>query len=141
MAGALIVGYDGSDYAKAALDVAIEIAAGLGDTLVIAYAEGPPDSIRGEEYREHRRALHEIGERVTGEALDRARAAGVEAEVALVPEKPVSALVDLAEARAARMIVVGSRGEGMLAGAFLGAVAYRLLHHSSFPVLVVPQRR
>jgi nucleotide-binding universal stress UspA family protein len=36
------------------------------------------------------------------------------------------------------MIVVGTRGEGPVAGALLGSVPYKLVHRSSIPVLVVP---
>ena len=36
------------------------------------------------------------------------------------------------------MIVVGSYGEPPLKGAILGSTAYKLLHSSELPVLVVP---
>ena len=105
---------------------------------MIAYADEPPARLRGEEWTEHKRALRELGERLTGEALLRAREAGVEAEATLVPERPVDALVDLAEKRGARMIVVGSHGEGALRGALLGSVCYKLVHHAPVPALVGP---
>ena len=38
------------------------------------------------------------------------------------------------------MIVVGSHGEGFLAGAVLGTTPHRLLQRSRIPVLVVPAR-
>jgi nucleotide-binding universal stress UspA family protein len=92
----------------------------------------------GEEYAEHRRALQEIGERATADALERARGAGVEVDVALVPRKPADALVALAEERNARVIVVGTHGEGPFQSALLGSVPHKLLHRSRVPVLVVP---
>jgi nucleotide-binding universal stress UspA family protein len=127
----IVLGYDDSGCAQAALGVAL-------DRVVIAYAYAPPESMRGEEYAEHRRALHEIGERATAEALGRAAGAGVEIDVALVPRKPADALVALAEDRKARLIVVGSHGEGPLASALLGSVPHKLLHRSRVPVVVVP---
>ncbi|MFG1990502.1 universal stress protein [Actinoplanes sp. NPDC048988] len=33
-------------------------------------------------------------------------------------------------------IVVGNRGHGLLAGAFLGSTTLQLLHHAACPVLV-----
>lgn len=134
----LVLGYDGSACAKAALETAVALARQLGDRIVIAYGDAPPLHLRGEEWKAHRDALRELGQHATDEALAAARVAGVDAEAVLVDEKPVDALLDLAERRDARMIVVGSHGEGPLTGALLGSVSYKLLHRSSRPVLVVP---
>jgi nucleotide-binding universal stress UspA family protein len=105
---------------------------------VIAFAYAPPERNVGEEYREHQEALRELGERWTAEALARAREAGVDVELELVPQKPAPALVALAETRSVRMIVVGTHGEGPLASALLGSVPHKLLQRSPVPVLVVP---
>jgi nucleotide-binding universal stress UspA family protein len=133
---ALVVGYDGSECATAALDKAIELAKGLGDTVVIAFGYDPGGP--GEEYKAARDAVRGVGERVTGEALERARADGVEVEVELVDERPTDALLKLADQRDARAIVVGTFGEHPIKGAILGSVPHRLLHVSERPVLVVP---
>lgn len=134
----IVLGYDGSACAKAALEAAIELARKLEDRIVIAYGDAPPVQLLGEEWKVHRDALRELGAQAAEEALAAAQAANVEAEVALVDEKPVDALLRLAERRDARMIVVGSHGESPLTGALLGSVSYKLLHRSSKPVLVVP---
>jgi nucleotide-binding universal stress UspA family protein len=138
MSSAIVVGCDASECANAALESALELARSLGDRLVIGYAYEPPVRSVGEELKEHRRALAEIGERATASALERARAEGVEAEVALVAERPVQALLDLAVEHDARLIVVGTHGESPLRGAVLGSVPHKLLQLSSTPVLVVP---
>jgi nucleotide-binding universal stress UspA family protein len=70
--------------------------------------------------------------------FERARAEGVEAEVALVAERPVQGLLDLAAEHDARPIVVGTHGESPLRGAILGSVPHKLLQLSGTPVLVVP---
>jgi nucleotide-binding universal stress UspA family protein len=141
MGRAILLGYDASECADAALESAIDLTRSLGDRLVIAYAYEPPVHTLGEELKEHRRALAEIGERVTGQAVERARAEGLEAEAALVAERPVQALLDLAAEHDARMIVVGTFGESPLRGAILGSVPHKLLHLSQTPVLVVPSAR
>ena len=69
--GTLVVGYDGSDSARSALDHALTLAAELGDRVVIAYGYDPGGP--GEEYKVHREAVREIGEQVTAEAAERAR--------------------------------------------------------------------
>jgi len=134
----IVVGYDDSECSHAALSTALELARALGDRVVIAYAYAPPERLRGEEYAEHRRPLQEIGERAIADALERAQGAGVEFDVALVPQKPADALVALTEDRDARLIVVGTHGEGLFASALLGSVPHKLLHRSRVPMLVVP---
>ena len=82
----------------------------------------------GDEWREHEAAIEEIGRKATGAALEQAREAGVDAEVALVPERPSAALLTLAEEHDARFIVVGSYGESPIRGAILGSTPHKLLH-------------
>jgi len=48
------------------------------------------------------------------------------------------AIADLADARKADLIIVGTRGQGRVAGLLLGSVTQRLLHISTCPVLAVP---
>jgi nucleotide-binding universal stress UspA family protein len=133
----IVVGYDGSDCGKAALDEALRLAKGLGDRVVVVFGYAPP-GIWGGEIAEHEEAINELGRKLMDEASDRATAAGVESEVALVPKKASQALIDTADTRGARMIVVGSYGEAPLKGAIIGSTAYKLLHLSRCPVLVVP---
>jgi nucleotide-binding universal stress UspA family protein len=136
--GALIVGYDGSDCANAALDTALGLAEATGDRLVVCFGYEPGGY--GEEHSAHREQVRKFGERATAPALERAAAAGVEASLALVPERPVRALLTLAEEHDARAIVVGSYGESPIKGAILGSTPHKLLHVSQRPVLVVPVR-
>jgi nucleotide-binding universal stress UspA family protein len=136
--GAIVLGYDDSPGARNALAVAIDLADSYGDRLVVAFGAAPPVSSVGEEWKAHKDAVEEIGKRATDAALDQARQAGVEAEVALVPERPSEALIRLAGENDARFIVVGSRGEGPIKGALLGSTSHKLVHLSERPVVVVP---
>lgn len=135
--GEIVVGYDGSACGRAALDEGLRLAKGFGDKVVIVFGYAPP-GIWGGEIAEHEEAIAELGEKLTAEAEARAEAAGIESEIALVAKKPSVALVETAEARDARMIVVGSHGEAPLMGAIVGSTPYKLLHLASRPVLVVP---
>ena len=135
--GAIVLGYDDSPGARAALDRALELATAFGDRLIIGFGVHPPGH-GGGEGTEHREALREQAVALTGEALARARDAGVDAESALVDDRPASALVSLADDNDARLIVVGSYGESPLKGAILGSTPHKLLHLSERPVLVVP---
>jgi nucleotide-binding universal stress UspA family protein len=137
MPGSIVVGYDASPGARAALDQALELAAALGDRLIIGFGVAPPAPV-GEEVRAHRQALRDHAEKMTAEALERAQGSGVDVEVALVEDRASSALVSLAADNDARMIVVGSYGERPLKGAILGSTPHKLLHLAERPVLVVP---
>jgi nucleotide-binding universal stress UspA family protein len=133
----IVVGYDSSDCGKQALDRAVELAKSLGDQVVVVFGYAPP-GIWGGEIAEHEEAIEELGEKLTAEARERAAAQGVEAEVAMVAKRGSEALVEVADERDARMIVVGSYGEAPLKGALLGSTPNRLLHIADRPVLVVP---
>ena len=138
MAGTIVLGFDGSECSGSALDTAIDLAGRFGDRLVIVFAVEPPVRSVGEEFREYEHALEEEGRRVGRSALERAEAAGVEAEIELVPERPAPAILDVARQRDAHMIVIGTHGESPFGGAILGSVPHKLLHVADRPVVVVP---
>ena len=133
----LVVGYDGSDCARAAFDAALDLARSTGDRVIVAFGYEPPVGY-GEEITAHREVVRKHGERVTAEAMERAAELGIAAELALVPMHPTEALEELAEQHDARAIVVGSYGESPLKSAILGSTPHRLLHDAHRPVLVVP---
>jgi len=135
--GSIVLGYDASPGARTALTCAVELAQQYGDDLVIANGVEPPGGV-GEEWRANLAAVEDATRALTQEALDEAARAGVNAEVELVAERPAAALVDVADRRDARFIVVGSWGESALRGAILGSTPHKLLHLSHRPVLVVP---
>ncbi len=139
MSRTIVVGVDGSSCADCAVARAIELAAGMGDTLVVAYAVEPPHRSVGDEWKEAQQALEELGRPLIDKAVERATQAGVAAEGVLVPKRPADALLDLAAERDARMIVVGSASERPLTGFILGSIPHKLVHRSPIPVLVVPE--
>lgn len=134
---AVVLGYDESPGAMAALRTAIEVARRWDEPLVVVYGVAPPGAL-GEEFRSHQEALTEIGRLATSHALAEAEAAGVTASVELVQAKPAEALLSVAEAHDATVIVVGTVGESPLRGAMLGSTPHKLLHLSMRPVLCVP---
>jgi nucleotide-binding universal stress UspA family protein len=134
--GALVLGFDDTDGARAALAAAIEIAKAINDRVVVTFGYEPP--VRGEGQGPTRAAAREVGERVTKPAVEALETAGVEHELSLRAERPVDALLSAAEEHDARAIVVGTWGESPLKGAILGSTPYKLLHVSKRPVLAVP---
>jgi nucleotide-binding universal stress UspA family protein len=134
---AIVVGYDGSACGEAALEAALGIAPALGDKITVVFGYAPP-GIWGGEIADHEEAIEELGEKVLGKAREQAASQGVEIGEELIPKRGVEALIDAAEARGARLIVVGSYGESALKGIILGSTTNKLLHLTDRPVLVVP---
>jgi len=138
--GQIVVGYDGSDCSRAALDEGLRLAKELGDGVAVVFGYAPP-GLWGGEIVEHEEAIEERGTTVLAEAKHQAEAAGATVELELVAKKPSQAIVEVAEKRDARMIVVGSYGDPPLKGMILGSTPNKLLHMADRPVLVVPAQR
>jgi nucleotide-binding universal stress UspA family protein len=136
----IVVGYDGSDCGRAALDEACALAKALGDRVVVVFGYAP-GGYGGGEIPSHREAVEELGERIAAEAAERAERVGVDHEVLLLPRKGYHAVIETADERDARMIVVGSYGDPPLKGFILGSTPTKLLHLADRPVLVVPVPR
>lgn len=137
--GAIVCGYDGSDPCRAALEQAVAIARDTGDPIVVVF--GFPVSRLGGEVPDYARALHERAAEVDKHARDQAAALGAEIEVELVEKEPAEALVEVADRRDARLIVVGSRGESTIKGVLIGSTPHKLLQLSGRPILCVPDPR
>jgi nucleotide-binding universal stress UspA family protein len=133
--GTQVVGYDGTDGARAALDAAVGLAAELGDGVVVVFAHAT--SRLGGEVRDYDAAVREHGRGVLEEARSIGREAGVEVELVMRELSSAEALLAVADEHDARMIVVGSHGERPLKSALVGSTPTRLLHLSQRPVLVV----
>jgi nucleotide-binding universal stress UspA family protein len=134
MAG-IIVGYDGSAGAEAALRSALDLGKRLGERLTVVFGfEANPV---GGEALDYWTAVRQHGESMLAKALEKAEAAGVEVEAVVAERAPADAMAELADERDASMIVVGSHGERPIAAAILGSTPHRLLHLSQQPVLVV----
>ena len=82
-----------------------------------------------------------MGAQVLEEAVERVGASGVAVEPILVDDNSYKGLLSVAAQHRADMIVVGTHGESLIGGVLLGSTAYRLVHSSTKPVLVVPTRK
>ncbi|MGO8684262.1 MAG: universal stress protein [Thermoleophilia bacterium] len=146
----LVVGYDGSESAKVALTVAIEIASwAQASKIVIACGQGQPSFWSAFTYANWTPAvlpeglIDELEAKIADdleEAAERVRAAGIEATTACIREHPVDTVLRVARETHAALIVVGAKGAGALHDVVMGSTTMHLLHHSEIPVLVVPAR-
>ncbi|MBM0231231.1 universal stress protein [Micromonospora sp. STR1_7] len=130
-AGPVAVGVDGSEPALVALGFAAERAAQRRVPLRVLHAWTPgPGGAAG--VPDERAAVEETLEpwRRTFPELS--------ITVDLVPGSPAAMLIEASSD--ARLVVVGTRGRGGLAGMLLGSVSQQLIQHAHCPVAVVRER-
>jgi nucleotide-binding universal stress UspA family protein len=136
-----LVAVDGSEGSKAAVDEGIALARDLDASLTFVYVRKPPSSVLGHPYYE-RQLSHGLGyaRQAMAEAVEAARAAGIESGGEIIEGYPADEIISLADNRNVDLVIVGSRGHGALAGALLGSVSREIVQHASVPVLVAKQR-
>jgi nucleotide-binding universal stress UspA family protein len=147
--GPVLLAYDGSDHAKAAIERAgavLRPGPAVVATAWTSFEDAAPAAllaIPGDMVREGTEALDDAGretaEELAAEGAELARAAGFDAEPRAVRSKGpfFAALIHLADELDASAIVAGSRGRSALRAAVLGSVSTGLLHHTHRPVLIV----
>jgi nucleotide-binding universal stress UspA family protein len=133
----IVVAVDGSEGARIALDTAFDLAAGSGATLTAVYVRHPSPSFVGSPYAQRAvsEELHKA-EVALAAATAVAQQAGTTIETDELEGEPADAILEAARSRHADLIVVGSRGLGTVAGALLGSVSSKVVHHADRPVLV-----
>jgi nucleotide-binding universal stress UspA family protein len=141
MSATILVPVDGS----AASAKAIELLAGFGgDRTALAVCllnvQEPPAPLSpelGVEFGRIEAALRQSGEEIIARAQVPLQAAGFQTEASVHLGFPAATIVQEAEAKSAALIVMGTRGHGVLHGFALGSVAMRVAHASRVPVWLV----
>lgn len=133
----VVIATDGSDAADRAVTAGARLARRLGARAVLVYVR-PAVGTLGEPYYQEKVSEQMAHART---ALDRAQslaaAEGAETQEEILEGEAAERIVELARARDAAMIAIGSRGLGAIAGALLGSVSSAVLHRADRPVLVV----
>ncbi len=147
MAATFVVGYDGSENAKRALDTAIEWAReSPSSEIIIACSQerpAPGIGIRGLEFgvEEMYEQLVARIEKELADAAAHCQQAGVKAATICTADPPEVGIAKAAMEVNARMIVIGIKGIGARKGehTHLGSTVNRVLHEAGgkTPVLVV----
>jgi nucleotide-binding universal stress UspA family protein len=146
----VLIAYDGSDPAKAAIaDAAAQLGPGrkaivltvwepLGQLPFLGVRGVAPDADAVETVIAETSAG---AEEVAAEGAKLASAAGFEAEAETASGDPAwQQIVEVAEQRDAGLIVLGSRGRSGLSYVLLGSVATAVSQHSKRPILIVHGR-
>jgi nucleotide-binding universal stress UspA family protein len=148
MARRIVIGYDGSNEARRAVDFAarsldaecallVHIWQDPGMVPVMAPAAVPPLPTP-----QHEAELERAARATAEEGADRARAAGLDAFVAIrrggTPGEIARLLHDVADAYGAELVVVGRHHASLIEDALLGSVSAAAVRDERRPVLVVP---
>ena len=137
MSRPIVLGYDESESANAALAHTIDLAPRLQSSVVVVfgYYVTPLGGQGGDDLRQE---LERVGNHALARAEADLSAAGIECETKLVAHKPADAILQVAAEVGAGLLVVGTVGEHPITGALLGSVVLRLVQRSPLPLLVVP---
>jgi nucleotide-binding universal stress UspA family protein len=139
----MVLGYDDSASANAALAETIRRAPLLGADVCVVFgyymsAFGGP-AVEGES-TDFRSQLEKLGSRAVARAVSDLEAAGITATSRIEEGRPADVLMKVAKELDASTIVVGTVGENPLTGAILGSVVLKLVQRSSIALLVVPTK-
>lgn len=150
MSKTYLVAVDGSDHGWKALELAANLAKTSDAKLMILHVvpyEPIPDGLQ--EYAEMEGIPMEeidarvhygkaLGDRITQEAADRARGIGLtQVATEVVEGSPASEIVEVATARDADMVFLGSRGLSDIGGLLLGSVSHKVMHLSDCTCVAV----
>lgn len=140
--GLLLFAYDGSDLAGSAIAEAGRQLATARDAVVLtAWEPFKVEFIPLQGTQFNAMNSYDVGaaaNKVAGYGATLARAAGFQAQSMAIRATPSwRAIVDVAEARGASLIVLGSHGRTSLASVPVGSVAVAVTRHSTCSVLIV----
>ena len=141
----IVVGVDGSDGARRALEWAVAEARLRGAQLIAVHTwELPPLGMSAGPFDPPMTLDPDMIQRVEAAArdlvdreLDAVDVTGLQVDKRVEPRNPADALLDAA--RDANLLVVGTRGRGGFSGLLLGSVSQQVSQHAPCPVVIVPK--
>lgn len=137
----IVVGVDGSDGSRAALQWAFELAQEQGSELLLVSVWTPPPTQIAHPFDSvawgtdvdfsgaAEQALQAISQSVMGDQTD------VKVQTHVASGNAAKVLIDLSQD--ADLLVVGSRGHGGFVGLLLGSVSQHVAAHASCPVVII----
>ncbi|KAL1925520.1 uncharacterized protein VTP21DRAFT_403 [Calcarisporiella thermophila] len=143
---------DSSDFAKEAFEWSIKnlLRPGSDHVVLATSVERSGTPIRAD-FRDHavgnglRRRMSEVEQEKGTEMLrplaERLVEFGVTAQVWVLKGDPKEKLVELSKKLNIDMVIVGSRGRGLLKSQLLGSVSSYLVHHCECPVIVAKSKK
>ena len=144
MFSSIVIGTDGSETAKKAVQQATELARQVGASISLVSAYEPVSNQRmRDEKREVPKDMEwmvnprEDVDATLKTAAEQIDEAGVEVQVFAREGDPADAILDVAEERNADLIVVGNKGMTGAKRFLLGSVPNKVSHHAPCSVLII----
>ncbi|MEV6158932.1 universal stress protein [Nonomuraea sp. NPDC052129] len=144
----ILIAYDGSDDAKAAIAFAGTLLPGARAVVLTVWERLALASARAsaglmmtiDDSPVEDEAVGQAMRELASQGAELARQAGFDASPRCEPDalSVWSSIVDVANEIEATLIVTGTRGQGGVKSLLLGSTSDRVLHHARRPVLVVP---
>jgi nucleotide-binding universal stress UspA family protein len=137
----ILLPFDGSATSNRALDMALKLANGSPVKVRIIHSIDELAYISGYEYSaDYFSIAREYGQKILDEALNKAKTAGVDADVKLI-DLPAQRLGETVATEArewgADLIVVGTHGRKGIGRVFLGSGAEQIIRLAPVPILVI----
>ena len=133
----ILVAVDGSKSSGDALAVAIDLARKYDATICLLHAFPHVSDLLGTPQYEH---LLEARSMIGEALLESMRAnipADVKVDIQLIEGPPAPAILRVADEDGFDLIVMGSRGQGQIAGMLLGSVSNIVAQRAKCPVMIV----
>lgn len=144
MSGKFVVGYDGSEASRRALDFAVERARSTGGSVVVAHVlEWSPYSFLtpselDERHKRRNQELARAKEALMDPVVESLADAKVEVETSIKYGHIANTLADLCKSPEVTQIVIGRDGETSIGARVFGSVASTLVQIAPVPCTIVP---
>ena len=135
----ILLAVDGSDHAINAARTAGELVRTMkADVLRIVIAYDPIPSYLGEpNFQQAIDARLKEANAILEAAVNAVGEVPIDVHTELIEGSPAEAILNVADTRQSDLIVMGSRGLGLLKGALLGSTSQKVISHAPCPVLIV----
>lgn len=128
---------DGSAHAKKALAIAADLGRRYAAKVIVLNAFEPMPRDLGSPYAEEFMArATRAADAIVADAAAVLAEQGVEHETDILEGPPARAILDVAHTRGVDLIIMGSRGLGLVGATLLGSVSYRIIQEAPCPVLI-----
>lgn len=135
----ILVGYDGSDGSKLALEHGIHLAKELGAELTALWVRGSlphyPETV--DEVEEEKESAMSFLQAITKDLIAYSKKNGIKIHAESKTGHPAKTIADFAKASGFDLIVLGHRGHSGLWGSFLGHTTDKVSENAHCSVLIV----